>query len=70
MAKCVVCGNEVDKLKSCPLCGNQQICLRCCFAISSGQPDRLAQIKHLFGVTKDEALSACESCLSGASPKE
>lgn len=59
--KCPVCQQEVNKLlDKCNL--GIGICSKCCFNISSGQPEFINYLKKNVKLTKEEILLKCSQC--------
>ena len=69
--KCRICLQEVQKYKECMIGKSLNskvqgiiVCLKCCFAISSGKPEYLKKVKQIFNLDKEDILKTCEECLS------
>ncbi|MFH1283510.1 MAG: hypothetical protein ABII27_07585 [bacterium] len=56
---CIVCSKE-GKTVSCRI--DATVCAKCCFSISSGDPNFLKAIKEIKKLMKDEVLAFCNGC--------
>lgn len=57
---CTMCGGSGKKMVKCSAVGN--ICMRCCFLISSGNPELLKKLKDVKYFSKSNILKICSEC--------
>ncbi len=60
---CQLCKKQAQKLVFCPLLGGKLICLKCCFSISTGDPQMLKKIKSQTKLLKHTVLKKCLVCI-------
>ena len=61
--KCPVCQQESAKLLDRCNLGAGGICAKCCFNISSGQPQFINYLKKSIKLSKEEILQKCAQCV-------
>ncbi|MFH1378979.1 MAG: hypothetical protein ABII23_01755 [bacterium] len=57
---CKICGETRKKMIKCTILDD--ICMRCCFAISSGSPKLLDTLKKEYHLSKTDILRVCSEC--------
>ncbi|MBN1823166.1 MAG: hypothetical protein JW803_02480 [Endomicrobiales bacterium] len=55
-----MCKKETEKMIQCEIRGD--ICLKCCFHISSGDPESLKKVKIDNKLSKEQVLEKCLKC--------
>ncbi|MEW6557309.1 MAG: hypothetical protein AB1349_08140 [Elusimicrobiota bacterium] len=61
MSICILCGKESKKEITCQIVGCN-ICIMCCFSISSGNK-MMTKLRKEKGLQKEEILAQCSACL-------
>ncbi|PKM92804.1 MAG: hypothetical protein CVU80_01460 [Elusimicrobia bacterium HGW-Elusimicrobia-4] len=67
MSICPLCGKDAKKEINCRLL-NSNICLACCFSISSGN-SMMIKLRHEKGLLKEDILAKCTACIQEKSQK-
>ncbi|MFA5780153.1 MAG: hypothetical protein WC947_08440 [Elusimicrobiota bacterium] len=67
MAICILCGKDAKKEISCQLL-NSNICMICCFSISSGN-SMMTKLRREKGLFKEDILAKCAACIKEKSQK-
>ena len=61
MAVCILCGKDAKKEVSCQIL-NSNICIMCCFSISSGT-EMMTKLRKERELQKEDILAKCSACL-------